>query len=434
MRIFKLLMIALTLAITYVTNAQNTCFSSDNNYIYEGASNAEAVAKGDFNNDGNLDIVVINSTGASADDGLQRLYYIENTGNRTFAQPVQFQSGSRVLDVKVGDVNDDGNLDVVIVNFNLNRIAVILGNGDGTFQTPIGYATASIPTKLELIDLNNDGLLDVVVASNDSQVNILLNNLATPGTYMPYQQVSYGGTYPAELTAIDFNGDGNKDIATINGNGNVSILKGDGAGNLTIEGSYPSGFADGNDIVSGDFNGDGNPDIAVISSDYDQASVLINNGTGFNPGVIYNIGDNPKAIEIIDYNKDGNIDIAIANANGNTVSILEGTGTGAFLPHTEFNSSGHPLSLVVGDFDGDGNEDIVVSTQLNQALPILFGDGNSDFDLGNIVKTGNSPYDITNNEFNGDGLIDFAVPIYDNNSVEVYKNEGLGNYSLSTLR
>src|SRR5690554_2304309 len=432
MRIFKLLMIALTLAITYVTNAQNTCFSSDNNYIYEGASNAEAVAKGDFNNDGNLDIVVINSTGGSADFNLQRLYYIENTGNRTFAQPVQFQSGSRVLDVKVGDVNDDGNLDVVIVNFNLNRIAVILGNGDGTFQTPIGYATASIPTKLELVDLNGDGLLDVVVGLNSSQVNIFLNNPLSPGSFGTFQPLTYSGTYPAELTAIDFNGDGNKDIATINGNGNVSILKGDGAGNLTIEGSYPSGLADGNDIVSGDFNGDGNPDIAVISSDYDQASVLINNGTGFNPGVIYNIGDNPKAIEIIDYNKDGNIDIAIANSNGNTVSILEGTGTGAFLPHTEFNSSGYPLSLVVGDFDGDGNEDIVVSTQLNQALPILFGDGNSDFDLGNIVKTGNSPYDITNNEFNGDGLIDFAVPIYDNNSVEVYKNEGLGNYSLYT--
>src|SRR5690554_91192 len=110
MKIMKSLSIISALVFTTILYSQTTCFSSDNNYIYGGPSSADAIAKGDFNNDGNLDVVVINSTGATADPSLQRLYYIENTDNRTFAPPVQLQSGSRVLDVKAGDVNNDGNI------------------------------------------------------------------------------------------------------------------------------------------------------------------------------------------------------------------------------------------------------------------------------------------------------------------------------------
>src|SRR5690554_1580760 len=134
--------IVLVFGLAQFSFSQTTCFQADNNYVFEGSSSAKSIAKGDFNNDGHLDIIMGNSTGASSDPTLTRMVYIQNNGGRSFSTPINFMSGPRVLDVAVGDIDDDGNLDVVLVNFNMDRVAVVFGNGDGTFQTPIGYTTS----------------------------------------------------------------------------------------------------------------------------------------------------------------------------------------------------------------------------------------------------------------------------------------------------
>src|SRR5690554_3291111 len=189
MKLISKIVIVLFFGIAQFSFSQTTCFQSDNNYVYEGGNSARSIAKGDFNNDGVIDVVMANSTGGSADASLTRLVYIQYDGGRSFASPVNYQSGSRVLDIASGDIDNDGNLDVVLVNFNMDRIAVIFGNGDGTFQTPVPYIlgsiTNSLPSIVELVDLNGDGLLDVEVSGNTSELDVFLNDILNPGLLLP---------------------------------------------------------------------------------------------------------------------------------------------------------------------------------------------------------------------------------------------------------
>src|SRR5690554_6299334 len=130
--------IVLVFGLAQFSFSQTTCFQADNNYVFEGSSNSRSIAKGDFNNDGNIDIIMGNSTG-SPNPTLTRLVYIQNNGGRSFSAPVEIESGSSVVDVVAVDIDNDGSLDVVLVSSNLEKLFVIKGNGDGTFQKPVGY-------------------------------------------------------------------------------------------------------------------------------------------------------------------------------------------------------------------------------------------------------------------------------------------------------
>ncbi len=78
----------------------------------------------------------------------------------------------------VGDLNNDGNLDVAAVHlFYSNTVSVLLGNGDGSFQTGVDYSTGPSPNCVRIGDLNNDGKLDLVTTSGSSPtVWVLMGN------------------------------------------------------------------------------------------------------------------------------------------------------------------------------------------------------------------------------------------------------------------
>src|SRR5437764_56623 len=78
----------------------------------------------------------------------------------------------------VGDLNNDGKLDVAVVHlFYSNTVSVLLGNGDGSFQTGVDYTTGPSPNCVRIGDLNNDGKLDLVTTSGSSPTAwVLLGN------------------------------------------------------------------------------------------------------------------------------------------------------------------------------------------------------------------------------------------------------------------
>src|SRR5437016_6269489 len=111
-------------------------------------------------------------------------------------------------------------------------------------------------------DLNNDGNLDVVVGCTD-KVAVLLGDghgglAQAPGS--PYRM---DGMYPDAIGVADFNGDGNEDVVLASGNDAVSTLFGDGTGRLVHAPHSPATTGDSSALGIADFNGDGKPDVAI---------------------------------------------------------------------------------------------------------------------------------------------------------------------------
>src|ERR1019366_4226030 len=100
---------------------------------YPTGANPQAVAVGDFNGDGNLDLAIANSTGNTVSVLLGK-------GDGTFSPKVDYATGSAPQGVVVGDFNGDGHLDMAVTNSASNTVSVFLGNGDGSFQPKADYA------------------------------------------------------------------------------------------------------------------------------------------------------------------------------------------------------------------------------------------------------------------------------------------------------
>jgi hypothetical protein len=435
MRHIKLLpVLLLSIYFNSASHAQQTCFSSANDNVFEGVGNSRCITKGDFDNDGDLDVIMGNYTGA-LDPLLSRLYFIENDGTASFSSPVPISSGARPLDVQSADLDNDGNLDLVVVNFNLSRMAVMIGNGDGTFDAPVGYTSDFGPNKITLEDFDGDGFVDVAITTNASTVNVFLNDNGSPGTYLAFTSFALnGGSNPSGIYSGDIDNDGNIDIVTANdGNGNASVLIGDGTGSFSAPTDYVTGTGCSS-VVLGDMNNDTNLDILTSNEDVDEISILLNDGTGsFLPTTNYATGSGPIALMVDDFDNNLNLDVVTVNTQDNTLSVLIGNGDGTVQPQNTVGAINSPRNLITGDFNNDTFSDIIISCLIGQVMPVYLGDGTASFNSGgNFFGTGNDPISLYSADFNMDGFIDFvAINSLDNNAT-VYDGDGSGsNFTVS---
>jgi hypothetical protein len=341
----------------------------------------------------------------------------------TFKPQATFVVGGNPDSVLVGDFNSDGNLDLVTANGFGNSVSFLSGSGAGSFSAKIDSSLGAGVTPISIVagNFNGDTKLDLATANSDGTVSVLIGDGA--GNFSPSTPFAPGAGLLAQAIGTgDFNGDGKIDLVTANKNSNtVSLLLGNGDGTFTPQ---VTTFAVGNNprsMIVADFNGDGKLDVATANYfDGGTVSVLLNNGAGgFGSQTTFDVGNNPLSIVSGDFNGDGKLDLATANSADNTVSVLSGNGDGTFAAQTTFAVDSNPQSLTVGDFNGDGKSDLAVANSSSDKVSVLLNDGSGGFLPQSLLAVGNSPVSIVAGDFNGDNKSDIATANSPANTVSI---------------
>lgn len=386
-------------------------------------STPQELAKGDFNNDGRMDFVGVNFNGLLN----QQVTIFLNSGSGTFtgSNKRNFASRQNTLDVAVGDFNEDGNLDVVTISQeNTNAFALLLGDGTGNLAAPIFFNAGNTPQGIVVGDMNKDGNLDILVTNRGTPEDVYIYLGNGSGNFSAPTIITIANVW--DITVADFNNDTNPDFAVYVSN-TVQVWFGNGTGTTYTLGPTITSFGiSANPITSADLDGDGDIDI-LASSGY-----TLNDGSGnFSPRTV--LTQTGSVYRVADINNDSHPDIIANDHNQNTpnMRVLVGNGSGTFTLLAKFEIRGYANGIEVADVNNDSNLD-VMSIGAWGGVPVadvLLGDGTGYFTNAPVkYPTITDPRDIVKGDFNEDGEIDFALT-HASNIVTIYLGQGNGRFA-----
>jgi Ca2+-binding RTX toxin-like protein len=353
--------------------------------------------------------------------------------------------GGKAIASTLGDFNGDGNLDLVVPLRNAlsKNLSVFLGDGKGGFaEALLSESGGSSAVAIAAKDFNGDGKLDVAIVHRDSdKVVIQLGN--GDGTFNTGQTLTVGNQ-PKAIAVGDLNGDGKPDLVVANfGSTTVSILLSKGNGEFQSASSVTVGDKIQPYSVSlGDLDGDGNLDLITSNFYADSVTVLLGKGTGeFRSPTNYSVGNAgvaPTATATGDFNNDKKLDIVVSNfsSSGKNVSVLLGDGEGAFKSRLDLTTNGKPLSIQAADFNGDGNLDIVTPDFSTGLTTVWLGNGNGEFPAQVQSTVGIEPSSVALGDIDNDKKLDFIAINSGSSSAAVLLNQVnlvlLKSYSTTT--
>jgi len=291
--------------------------------------------------------------------------------------------------VSIGDLNGDGNLDILLVKGRhwplISR--VLLGDGKGHF--PIAYNLSETPYRSysgRLVDIEGDGDLDVVLSSDTPDPKVIYLN--------------------------------------------------DGKGHFHLGSSYGRPEWETRNASVADLNGDGRPDIIVANRTNKNPAnyICLNKGKGnFDADCIAFSHESATTITAADFNKDGLIDLAVPHRDGGQSYVYLNDRHAAFsnLKRVPFGPPDAAIRMTEAvDLNGDGLLDIVaISERLGVA--VYFGQKDGTFSAGMAIDNGKlTPYALAVGDLNHDGKIDIVVGNVEAPST-VYFNDGSGRHFTS---
>ncbi len=373
--------VLLTLSIGTSTLAQNLVYTPTASTPV--GRTPQAMASGDFNRDGLLDLATVNST---SDD----VSILLSNGNGTFRSAVSFGVGKIPMAIATEDLDGDKTLDLVVATSGADHIVVLKGMGNGLFEQTGKYSSGKGTTFVALYDIDGKDGVDIVAANSGRfgyyppfSVTVLLNKGS--GEFMPptfYETDGRDGMFPTGVYINDLSGDGLADVAVTWGqpswrtpNGVISLLVNQGNGTLRVKDEIKAGLTL-SAIAGADLNSDGRGDLVVTSIFSDSVIVLLQDKEGqfVNRGSI-KVGFSPVAVKIRDLNGDEELDLIVTNRDSNSVSVLLSQGVATFRKAGHFNVGAAPSSLIVEDFDVDQLPDLVTADSNSDSISMLLSGG-----------------------------------------------------------
>ncbi len=342
------------------------------------------VALGDVNQDGKPDLVV-----ASGKERSITVLLGQGDGRFRAARGGPIKVPDHPSEMVLGDLNGDGKPDLALASHDSYGVMLLLGDGNGGFalaaKSPVLMKEGKHPHThgLDAGDLNGDGNLDLVTVNShpDNDVSVVLGDGRGGFTRAPGSPFAVGRSpYPGALG--DLNGDGHLDIlATTTDRSKdgqavsreLTVLFGDGRGGFR-RGQVPLRTEHPWFVAVGDVNGDRKPDLVATHAERSELTVLLGDGKGGfaeTTGSPFDLGHAAWRLAVADVNRDGKADAVAAAGDG--VRVLLGDGRGGFrpAPGSPFATGKGTWQLAVGDVNGDGKPDVAASNLESDSVTIL---------------------------------------------------------------
>ena len=386
--------------------------------------------------DGDLDIV----TASSGDDTIA---WYANGGQSTpsFTKTDISSTADAARDVRVADMDGDGDLDIVSASYGDDTIAWYENNGQAaSWSSGVDIVTnASGAESVYVADLDNDGDLDIVSGSaDDDTVAWYENDGQTDPSWDAYDLST---SYDARgIHIADMDGDDDLDIVSVSHNDNTvalfeqtgirtwpnSIVNVIGASSCTASPNLPTGM----NIDSSTCTISGTPTVetsnrtytvtAVISGVTYQTSVWLSSSylelTPSVEGADLSI-DVPMTNITFQYNGQSSSNLFIANPTWTAADIT--------------TSTDGPSSVYVADMDGDGDLDIVSTSVLDDTIAWYENDGAADpsWTAADIATSADAPYSVYVADMDDDGDLDIVSASFEDDTIAWYENDGAADPS-----
>jgi cysteine-rich repeat protein len=333
---------------------------------------------------------------------------IVDPGEVCFFAPVEIETDFGPQQIVAADLNRDGVLDLVTANTGFS-LSVLLGDGFGGFSRLPDVELAQVTFFVAVGDLDEDGILDLA-ASLPVLNRVEVFRGIGDGSFAPL--VTLPVIDPDSLVIDDFNSDELPDLASTSDTG-VEIFLNNGEGGFLSPrfSSSPSRLFD---LQTADFNNDGSLDLVAIEDNQDTFLLLLGDGAGnFAAQTSQSAGKGPVALLVEDFSGDNVFDLVVGRLFSSEVGLLIGEELGIFseVQTIEIRS---PSALVAGDINSDSILDVAVSSGLDQEnvahLAVSLGDGTGSFDSPLLFSAGLAdPRGLVLADFNEDGALDAAL-------------------------